>query len=173
MHLSRLERKIERAHQRVLKANERLAKLQAKLANAPPGPHVPKKQHDNPWVITAILGTIGWSGFPWQKALEFMERAFPAGARLLPVSQPQSQTSQTLPQTIAALPLPQGKLFNGVVKIFTTLESAVSKIESRFNAEQSSTGAPLPQPMNPSAPSAPIPAASGEFWTFGRRRRGG
>ena len=172
MHLTRLERKIERAHQRVLKANERLAKLQAKLANAPPGPRTSERHRDNPWVITAILGTIGWSGFPWQKALDFIERAIPAGTRLSPVSQPQRQTSST-PQTIAAFPLPQGKVFNGVVKIFTTLESAVSKIESRFNAEQSAPTAPLPQPINSPAPSVPIPATSGEFWTFGRRTRGG
>ena len=170
MHVSRIERKIERAHQKVLKAQERLAKLQVKLAHTPAGARKPNRQRHNPWVITGALAAIGWSGFPWQKVLDLIERALPAGSRPNPAPQPEAPSA---PQTLVALPLPHGKLFKGVEKVLMALDSAATKIETRINERYAPPAAPVSEPAASGSPPAPTQATNGEFWTFGRRTRGG
>lgn len=78
MHLDEIERKIERAHQKLLRAQARLHKLQGRLAHTASG-RTPAKssKSGNEWVKTLAMGAFGWSGPPFKAIFSFIDRLLP------------------------------------------------------------------------------------------------
>jgi hypothetical protein len=77
MHVDEINRKIERAHQKLLRAKTRLEKLQGRLAHTPVVGRTPAKNCTSEWMKTLAMGAFGWSGPPFKAIFSFIDRLLP------------------------------------------------------------------------------------------------
>ena len=92
MHADEIARKIERAHEKLLKAKARLQKLQVRLAQSrgtlPAHPRARNDDRRAQWLRFVALAALGWTGIPLLKLFEQDKKPVSAPAQTQPPPAP-------------------------------------------------------------------------------------
>src|SRR5215472_2257034 len=99
MHADEIERKIERAHEKLLKAKTRLQKLQVKLAQSRVTTPTPARDYSDDrreqWLRIIAMAALGWTGIPLLKLFQ-RDKTPPTPAQTSPPStSPSTNTAAT------------------------------------------------------------------------------